>query len=134
MTGYNEGDDGENGQYCRFQVYVKSLAACGVADPAPTPPGSADNALNALVNSGALVGSGGQFGYVVLGVVLTLAAQWLAVNWRSLAAWATGAGRSGNGLSFSPRRYTGVGEAATGAGASAASPLAGGYGSTKTQL
>ena len=134
VTGYNEGDDGEDGQYCRFQVYVKSLAACGVPDaaPAPGPAASADDAINALVNSGALVGSGGQFGYVVLGVVLTLAAQWLAVNWRSLAAWATGEGRSGNGLSFTPRRYSSVGEAAP--GASAASPLSGGYGSTKTQL
>ena len=41
VTGYNEGDDGENGQNCRFQVYVKSLAACGVTDlvvvPTPVP-------------------------------------------------------------------------------------------------
>ena len=41
VTGYNEGDDGENGQNCRFQVYMKSLAACGVTDlvvvPTPVP-------------------------------------------------------------------------------------------------
>ena len=129
VTGYNEGDDGEDGQYCRFQVYAKSLAACGVADPgpaAPTPaPQSASDAINALVASGALVGAGGQFGFVVLGCALTLLVQWLAANGRALYAWAHGEGRSsGNGLSFSAKRYTG--EAPT---ASAGTPLsASGYG------
>jgi hypothetical protein len=130
VTGYNEGDDGEQGQYCRFQVYVKSLAACGVADPVvvPTPaPQSASDAISALVASGVLVGAGGQAGFVVLGCVLTLAVQWLVSHGKDLARWARGEGRaSGNGLSFSAKMYTGVPTSA-GGGARASTPL---YGAT----
>ena len=132
VTGYNEGDDGEDGQYCRFQVFVKTLAACGVPDPVvvPTPaPQSASDAINALLASGALVNAGGQFGYCALGCVLTLAAQWLFANALVLRAWLRGDGRgSGNGLSFRATRYSGESAAA------AATPLAagGGYGAVKS--
>jgi len=132
VTGYNEGDDGEVGQYCRFQVYVKSFAACGVPDPivVPTPaPQSASDAISALVASGALVGAGGQFGFVLLGCALTFAAQWLVSNGRDLVRWASGEGRaSGNGLSFAPKLYTGVPTGGgSGGGARASTPL---YGAT----
>ena len=77
VTGYNEGDDGENGQYCRFQVYVSTLAACGIPDPLPTPlPESASDAINRMIASGALATPPSQFGFVILGVFLTLFLQY----------------------------------------------------------
>ena len=77
VTGYNEGDDGENGQYCRFQVYVSTLAACGIPDPLPTPPPeSASDAINRLLADGTLASRGSQFGYVILGGLLTIAFQY----------------------------------------------------------
>jgi hypothetical protein len=92
----------------------------------PTPaPQSANDAINALIASGALVSAGGQFGFCVLGCVLTLAAQWLFANGLMLRAWLRGEGRgSGNGLSFRAAKYTGE---------AAAAPLSGGggYGAVK---
>lgn len=76
VTGYNEGDDGENGQYCRFQVYVSTLAACGVPDVTPPTPESASDVINRMIASGALATPASQFGYVVLGVFLTLFLQY----------------------------------------------------------
>jgi hypothetical protein len=76
VTGYNEGDDGENGQYCRFQVYVSTLAACGVPDVIPPTPESASDVINRMIASGALATPASQFGYVVLGVFLTLFLQY----------------------------------------------------------
>ena len=115
-------------RYCRFQVYISTLAACGVPDPVvvPTPaPQSASDAINALLASGALVNGGGQFGFCVLGCVLTLAAQWLFANALVLRAWLRGEGRGpGTGLSFRSARYTGE---------AAGTPLAvGGYGAVKS--
>ncbi len=77
ILSYNEGDDGEDGQYCRFQVNVSTRAACGVPDPIPSPPGpSANDIAIGLVASGDLVTRGGQFGYAILGGLLTLALQY----------------------------------------------------------
>ena len=110
---------------------MKSFAACGVPDPVvvPTPaPQSANDAINALLASGALVNAGGQFGYCVLGCALTLAAQWLFANALVLRSWLRGEGRGpGNGLSFRASRYSGE-------AAAAGTPLAagGGYGAVKS--
>lgn len=130
VTGYNEGDDGEDGQYCRFQVYVSTLAACGTPDPLPTPApapqASASDVVSGMILSGDLATRGSQFGYVLLGIVLTFAGQFAFARGAELRSWALGEGRvgGGNGLSFPIKAY-GV------AGAQAAAPLqrsAAGYG------